>query len=353
MLKLDKRLKVLIVSLKWTDATPGRPLSSAYIFVNTLLRSGLGTPITFFCDEHIHKNHTECDEAFIKICHQEHPDLLFLLPTQLDIQTQINNGTQSRPKFYLFPRNHCIQWVRSKFGIPVINAVGDAYGRDAFNRFESMSAFSDKILLFDPESDFLKWTATPKKYALLWCPVSQGLYNSNGQQRDISISFIGRTHSLNIGEQIAPENPLHQYAYREQFLQKIISQGVPVFRAGGAQNHHPLSAEMVANYFQRSKIALNLTYQSPGKQLIRGRSWEALNCGAMLLEEENRAIRYFLEPMKHYVPFAGVDDAIEKSSYFLSNDTERQSIAEHGYQIVRDRYNEAGFWSECLKLIYR
>jgi hypothetical protein len=344
--------KVLFVCLKWTDARPGRPLSSAFIFINTLIKSGLGTPLMFFCDEHIHMHRTACDEAFVRMCAQERPDMLFLFPTQLDIEANLNVDSRGMQKFFLFPRNETLRWVRNRLGIPIVNAVGDAYGMDAFKRFDDMTDFSDKLLLFDPESDFLKLTTTPEKYATLWCPVPQDLYCSNGQQRDIGISFIGRTYPAKEGETLPPENPLHQYAYRELFLQKMISEGVPVFRAGGAQNMFPLGAEMVAQYFQRSKISLNLTYQSPAKRLMRGRSWEALNCGAMLLEEANPSIPHYLEPMKQYVPFSGMADAIEKSRFFLRNDSERTAIAEAGYRIARGRYNASVFWSECFKLIY-
>ena len=72
---------------------PGRPLSSVHLLMDTLNQSGLGTASGFFCDEHIHVHGTQCDEAFLKLCWKERPDILFLFPTQLDMaQNKIGLG---------------------------------------------------------------------------------------------------------------------------------------------------------------------------------------------------------------------------------------------------------------------
>ncbi len=351
MLNPKKKLNILFVSLKWTDALPGRPLSSVHLLVNTLQQSGLGTATAFFCDAHLHTHQTPCDEAFLKQCWQQRPDILFLFPTQLDIAMRpVGKPSKEKKPLFLFPRNETIRYVRKKLGIPVINAVGDAWGIEAFRRFDSMADFSDCILLFEPESEFLTLTQNPSKYAVLWFPINQKRFRRNGCHQDISVSFIGRTHRHNGREALTPENPLHQYVYRDQYLQKLISMGCPVFRAGGAQDAYPLSDDMVAQYLRRSKLTFNFTYQSPKKRLLRGRVWESINCGAMLLEEDNASIRHFLEPMTHYVPFASVRDAAEKVNYYLAHEAERHAIAASGHRVVRERFSDRAFWSQCIKL---
>jgi hypothetical protein len=353
MRQLEKSLKILIVSLKWTDARPGRPLSSAHIFMDTLKASGIGDAYAFFCDEHLHARATNCDDTFFRCCQQLRPDLLFLFPTQTDVSVTFNDRrTVPGQRYFLFPRNETFRHIREKLGIPIVNAVGDAYSIEAFNRFESMADFSDKILLFDPESDFLQMTSQPKKYLCLWFPIFQNRFCPNGAPQDINLSFIGRTHPLPEQQTLPPENPLHQYAYRDRFIQLLIAQGCPVFRAGGAQNAVPLSEDMVAQYLRRSKISMNFTYQSPGKHLIRGRAWEAINSGSMLLEEENASIKHFLEPMRHYVPFADVKDAADKIRYFLSHDKERHAIAAQGLRVARENFSQTAFWTECLRHIF-
>jgi hypothetical protein len=353
MVNPDKKLNILFVSLKWTDATPGRPLSSVHLLMDTLNQSGLGKATGFFCDEHIHTHGTQCDEAFLKHCWQYRPDVLFLFPTQLDIAVTIENRPNGKGgPFYLFPRNDTIKYVRNKLGVPVINAVGDAWGVEAFNRFEGMGDFSDVILLFEPESEFLTMTAMPSKYAILWYPINQKRFDRNGRDQDIPVSFIGRTHSPSANETVSVESPLHQYVYRYHFLQKLIGLGIPVFRAGGAQNAYPLSDDMVSQYIQRSKMTLNFSYHSPNKRLFRGRVWEALSCGAMLLEEDNASIRHFLEPMKHYVPFSDTREAAEKIRFYHSNNAEREAIADEAYRLVHTQFSNNEFWSRCIRLIY-
>lgn len=353
MLNPNKKLNILFVSLKWVDALPGMPLTSVHPLMDALDHSGLGKASSFFCDEHIHRQQTQCDETFLKYCWQNRPDIIFLYPTQLDIAMVPagKNAGDGKPLF-LFPRNETIRFVRNKMGIPVINAVGDAWSKEAFKRFESMAHFSDTILLFDPESEFLHRTENKSKYATLWFPINQKRFYRNGRKQDISISFIGRTDNQAGNEHLPFDNPLHQYVYRNHYLQKLISLGCPVFRAGGAQNRYPLSDDMVAQYLQRSKITLNFSYNTPKKRLFRGRVWEALNCGAMLLEEENNSIRHFLEPMKHYVPFSGIQDASEKAQYFLEHENERNEIIEKGHRIITEQYNSAAFWSQCIRLIF-
>jgi spore maturation protein CgeB len=99
-------------------------------------------------------------------------------------------------------------------------------------------------------------------------------------------------------------------------------------------------------------MTLNFSYHSPKKRLFRGRVWESLSCGAMLLEEDNASIRHFLEPMKHYVPFSDTRDAAEKIRFYYSNEAERKAIADKGYRMVRTRFSDKAFWSKCIRLIY-
>ncbi len=344
-------LKVLFVALNWTDADPSRPICSSHIFIDSLEQSGLGTSLNFFCDEYIHNEHKQCDDALYQLCLNEKPDFLFLLPTQGDGSITLEDDPEPKQKYYLFPRNETFQQIRDRLGIPIITAVGDAWGRDTFEHFESMKGFSEKILIFDPETQFLIWTETPEKYACLWCPIQHEIFSRTGPPQDIDASFIGRTHALLHNEFMPSHNQLHQYVYRDRFLQAMIAQGCAVFRAGGAQNTYPLTSEMIAEYFRRSKITLNFSYSSPGIKLFRGRVWEAMNCGPLLLEEENSSITRYLEPMLHYVPFSEPGDAVDKVKYFLKNDTYRQKIANAGYQMVHEEYNASRFWSECIKLL--
>jgi radical SAM superfamily enzyme YgiQ (UPF0313 family) len=343
--------KVLFVALKWTDADPSRPLCSTYLFIDSFEQSGLGTALSFFCDEYIHNEHRQCDEALYQMCLNEKPDFLFLYPTQGDGSITLDSDPDPKQEYYLFPRNETFQHIRDRLGIPIITAVADAWGWDTFERFESMKGFSEKILLFDPDVQFLKWTESPEKYACLWCPIQHKIFFKTGQHQDIDASFIGRAHALLHNEFMPTHNPLHQYVYRDRFLQAMIAQGCAVFRAGGAQNTYPLTSEMIAEYFRRSKITLNFSYSSPGIKLFRGRVWEAINCGPLLMEEENSSITNYLEPMLHYVPFSEPDDAVDKVKYFLKNDAYRQKIANAGYQVVHEVYNASRFWSECIKLL--
>ncbi len=348
---MSQKCKVLIACVKWADLNPRRPLCpSSFTLIDTLQKSDIGVPYAFFCDEHAYKTKTQCDESFLNYCYQVQPDFLLLFPTQLDMSIALPSNDNRHQPLYAFPRNETIRFVRDKLSIPVITAVGDAWGNAAFERFEAMKDFSDKILLFDPASDFLIKTKTPQKYAILWFPVDQKIFYKTDLPQDIPISFIGRTHPVPENGSISAESSLHQYVYRTHLLQKMISLGCPIFQAGGVQSTYPLSVEMVANYLQRSKISISITYHTPTKRLFRGRTWEATNCGTMLLEEDNDSIRHFFEPLKHYVPFLDPEEGIDRANFFLHHEGFRMEIAKAAHELVQQEYNERNFWYKLLHL---
>jgi len=318
--------------------------------MQTLAESGLGTVSAFFCDEHCRLNCTPCDEAFVKTCEQLKPDFLFLFPVSTDIVRWCGDPPQQKA-LHMFPRKSTFEFIKKALDIPIITCNGDAYGEDSFAYTEELSLISDRILIMEPNSDFMERARTPEKYVLLWCPVVSSIFCSNGHEsRDIDVSFIGRAHYSDSDNDLPPDNPLHQYLYRLVFLEKLIAAGIPVFRAGGQQQLVPLSTEQVAEYLRRSKISLNFSYFSPERRLIRGRVWEALNCGSLLLEEDNSSTSYYLEPNKHYIPFNGVEDAAEKIRFYLQNPALLENIAQSGCTVARENYGARIFWERVIDI---
>jgi len=251
----------------------------------------------------------------------------------------------------MFPRKSTFEFIKKALDIPIITCNGDAYGEDSFSYMEELASISDRIVIMEPNSEFVKKTRTPEKYVLLWCPINSSTFYSTGyENRDIDVSFIGRAHSSDSYNDLPLNSPMRQYLYRLVFLERLIAAGIPVFRAGGQQQLVPLSTKEVAEYLRRSKISLNFSYFSPERRLIRGRVWEALNCGSLLLEEDNSSTSYYLEPNKHYVPFNGAEDAAEKIRFYLQNPTLLEQIARSGSTVARENYGMRVFWERVIDI---
>ena len=88
------------------------------------------------------------------------------------------------------------------------------------------------------------------------------------------------------------------------------------------------------DYFRNlgdSKISLNFSGSVHFDQL-KGRVWESLFSGCLLLESSNIQTRYFFVPNLHFIEFQSIEDMIDKISYLLKNQKEMEDIAENGRQ---------------------
>ncbi|MDO8602210.1 MAG: glycosyltransferase [bacterium] len=65
---------------------------------------------------------------------------------------------------------------------------------------------------------------------------------------------------------------------------------------------------------------------------IKGRMFEVPACGAMQIAEQVVKIESFYTPDKEIVIYKNTKELIEKLRYYLSHDTEREAIAQAGYQ---------------------
>lgn len=72
---------------------------------------------------------------------------------------------------------------------------------------------------------------------------------------------------------------------------------------------------------------------------------EVLSSGSLLIAPEVSGVDRYFQAGTHFVSFKNVDDAIEKISYYLENEVEKDTIAREGKKIARSLVETKIFWT--------
>jgi hypothetical protein len=121
----------------------------------------------------------------------------------------------------------------------------------------------------------------------------------------------------------------------------LIKNNILLFNGGGEREKHLTTIEY-ADIFKRSRIALS--FSRARSHVINARPFEAMNCGAMVLEQESFEMPKLFVPFVDYVPYTNKKDLLEKTKYYLKHDKERKIIARNGYEKVTNLYSAKRFW---------
>lgn len=112
----------------------------------------------------------------------------------------------------------------------------------------------------------------------------------------------------------------------------------------------PLSDLEYVQMYSRSKISLGFTKVADGTsgpnsiKQVRLRDFEAPMSGAFYLVEQYDELEDFFEPDKEIVCFADADELVEKATYYLRHEEERDRIRRAGMERARQEHTwEARF----------
>lgn len=114
------------------------------------------------------------------------------------------------------------------------------------------------------------------------------------------------------------------------------------------QKNEALNEEDYGRDIRHAKIVFNFpsrSYTGQPVKALTGRVWQVIASGALLLEEEEEAIKTFFVPFIHYVPFRTVGELSMFISFFAKNESYRRRIAESGEQWLSENYNNELVWS--------
>jgi spore maturation protein CgeB len=89
-----------------------------------------------------------------------------------------------------------------------------------------------------------------------------------------------------------------------------------------------LPYEQVHELWSRSRLSLNLQRSSDGTRLqIKSRTFEMGLSGTAMLSEPAPALELYYEPGVEFIPYATIDECVEKARFYLAHEPERRAIA--------------------------
>lgn len=311
---------VLFLSEKWCDCRPeAGPSNSEHNLLSSLVATGLATYSVFHFDEYVRSTELRCDSAFIDRCKQDQPD--FIIWSYTFVGSDIFN-----------PQASTMEYVSKQLGIPIIAFWFDSARTGLMTVAESVSPNVAFHVVLDSSTAYRQHTASPWKYVPLWTPQDPHLFYPGNGLRDIDVSFIGS---------------LVNYPDRQMAMAELAASGIPYVQTGG-QRERRLPPKDYADIHRRSKIGLNFCDEMGREKQIKGRVFEILHSGTMLMESANPETENWLTPMVDYVPFDGASDMLDKIRYYLAHEDERARIAATGLRTAQSRYSAQLFWQSLL-----
>jgi len=102
--------------------------------------------------------------------------------------------------------------------------------------------------------------------------------------------------------------------------------------------------------YKRAKIAISFS-RAHGVNVVNARPFEAMSCGAMLIEQDSPELCKLFEENKEFVMWKTKVDLLEKIQYYLTLHEERYTIARSGQSKIEEKYSAKKFWEMALEKI--
>lgn len=306
----------LFVTEKWCDARPD--LGFTHNFNNyfyTFSQYEAGHLNMIHLDESFLVYDTHIDEVLVDFCVANKIKVIFfsllgdspLNPSMATLQKLKNLGV------YL-----CYFW----------HDTGPGWAIQTIGKLKSVS---DLHLAVD-NSSYQHEYLNADNFLTLWTPQNKNLYYP--QKQDIEVSFVGSP----------------RYSDRMRYLTQLFSRNPKVVIRGG-QREEKLSINKYAELIRRSKIGLNFASHSLGFSQTKGRVYEIIGSGSLLLEDRNPQTAKLFTPNEDYIEFDGIDDLVNKIEYYSTHEDERAKIAKQGYEKFVTKYTSWHFWDTVVKRI--
>ncbi len=222
--------------------------------------------------------------------------------------------------------------VIKELGIPVVTIWGDLEAEQQRQIANLVKPFA-KVNIGTANKDAVESVG----FKYMHVPKDTRIWNNPGRERDIDVIFLG---SYGLGRE-----------ERQKALQYLIDNGIKLV-VGGSEGRDHFSTEDYANGYKRAKIAISFS-RAHGMNVVNARPFEAMNCGAMLIEQDSPELAKLYTKDVDYKEWINEVDLLEKVRYYLSNDEERNAIANSGYKKTQELYSAKTFWEEVLNDLKR
>ena len=217
--------------------------------------------------------------------------------------------------------------VIQMMGVPVITIWGDLEAQKQRDIAKTLEPYCKKMI-----GTANKAVVESLGYTYLHVPKDPRIFNNPNKTRDIDIVFSG---SYGIGRW-----------ERQQYLHHLLNNGIKLV-VGGSEGGEHFTTEEYADRYKRAKLALSFS-KCHGANVVNARPFEAMSCGAMLLEQESPELVKLFVPYIDYIPWKDECDLLDKVKYYLERDDERKAIADNGCRKVQELYSAKIFWTNAL-----
>lgn len=219
--------------------------------------------------------------------------------------------------------------VLNSFGIPIITIWGDLEAPEQRDIARTVSPFTH-VNIGTANKDATESVG----FKYMHVPKDSRIWNNPNLERDIDVLFYG---SYGLGRE-----------ERQEALQYLLDNGIKLI-CGGSEGRDHFSTEDYAMGYKRAKIAISFS-KAHGMNVINARPFEAMSCGAMLLEQESPEMEKLFTKDVDYKEWLSPVDLLQKVRYYLDHEEERNSIAISGQRKIEELYSANSFWKEVLKL---
>ncbi len=297
-------MKILYVALKYNYGQPSQGYGfEHYNFYHALVR--MGHDILYFDMMLMQHGRESMNQRLLEVAKREKPDLMFTVLHTNELEQSVVREISENSDTVTLNWFCDDQW---RF---------DNYSRYWAPCFNGVITTAPSAL---PKYAHLGYSGVIKSQ---WA-CNHFLYRKLDLPLKYDVTFVGMPH----GD-------------RREIIQSLRDAGINVHAWGNGWKSGRLSQEDMIRVFNQSRINLNLskastpdrgTEDDQNPEQIKGRSFEIPGCGGFQLSGSAEDLDNYYEIGKEIVCFEDVDDLREKIYYYLSNEDERTTIAQAGYQ---------------------
>jgi glycosyltransferase involved in cell wall biosynthesis len=316
------RNNVLMVTEKWCDGTPDLALTNNFHnLFNTFSQTQPDYRFnTIHLDEAGVVYNKPVDGFLVEYCKKWKVDIIIYC---------LLGGSPLNPSHY----THKALKELGVYQVFMWPDTGPGWGTQTI---QELGDLADLHISWDnPRSPYHDTFKYPSNHLQLWVPQDKYLFYKQSEQ-DIEVSFIGSA----------------RYYDRHLFVRHLMSQ-VPTVVIRGGQREEKLTPEGYAELIRRSKISINFSLSPAQFFQTKGRVFEVLACGSMLLEFKNPATASLLIPDQDFVQFDSPQDLVNKIKYYTEHQDERAKIAEQGWKTYQEKYTSQIFWDTIMTRIQK
>lgn len=159
------------------------------------------------------------------------------------------------------------------------------------------------------------------------------------QKRDIDLLILGT-----------------MYTERRRIIDKLRSENIEAVSSGGGYDSKRLSFDEYFSLSARAKIRVVTSFTEERREQFNSNSaqlkahiMEAIASRSLLFVDSAFPTSNFLEGGADFIYFSDMDDLLEKSKYYLENESERERIAGSAHEKWRRSYMGGRFWGYIVE----